>query len=272
MKTLTLSALLGALTLPSLSPLAAQAAAQPDFRWEKALAAGSRVRLHNLNGDITVTGGSGDKVEIVGVTRGTRGARDEVTIEVVETANGIVACSIHKRSDMECDEDGLHGNNRRRGRDRDDDWEDASIDMQVRVPRAMVVSAGSVSGDISVTGLEGRVRASSVSGKVRAMQLRATEVEAHSVSGDVNVGIDALTGPGDLEFHSVSGNVTVTLPANTNADLSMHSVSGELDSDFPLTLTGRTRRSNIEARIGVGGRNLEVRTVSGDVRIRSARP
>lgn len=237
MKTLTLSALLGALTLPSLSPLAAQAAAQPDFRWEKALAAGSRVRLHNLNGDITVTGGSGDKVEIVGVTRGTRGARDEVTIEVVETANGIVACSIHKRSDMECDEDGLHGNNRRRGRDRDDDWEDASIDMQVR-----------------------------------AMQLRATEVEAHSVSGDVNVGIDALTGPGDLEFHSVSGNVTVTLPANTNADLSMHSVSGELDSDFPLTLTGRTRRSNIEARIGVGGRNLEVRTVSGDVRIRSARP
>ena len=40
-------------------PLAAQ---QPDFRWEKALASGSTVSLHNLNGDITVTPSTSDNV------------------------------------------------------------------------------------------------------------------------------------------------------------------------------------------------------------------
>lgn len=247
----------------------AQATTTADFRWEKTLPAGSRVRLHNLNGDVTVTVGTGDKVEIVGIKRGSAGARDDVTIEVVETSDGIVACSIFRNADMYCDEDGMHSDRGRRRRGRD--WEDnASIHMQVRVPRSMIVSAGSVSGDVSATGLEGDVRVSSVSGNVRATQLRASRVEATSVSGDVVVGIDALTGNGDLEFTSVSGNVTVTLPRGVGADLRMHSVSGELDSDFPLTLTGRTRRSNIEARIGSGGRRIEVSTVSGDVRLRSA--
>lgn len=258
-------ALAAALALPATAQTPAA-----DFRWEKALAAGSRIRLHNLNGDITVTAGTGSSVEIVGIKRGARGARDEVTIEVVETADGIVACSIFRDADMECDESGMRTNRRRRG-SRDRDWDDhLSIEMQVRVPRGMIVSAGAVSGDVTVTGLEGDVRVSSVSGDVRAMQLRAHRVDATSVSGDVSVGIDALTGEGDLEFRSVSGNVTVTFPQTLNADLRMHSVSGELESDFPLTLTGRTRRSNIEARIGSGGRRLEVSTVSGDVRLRSA--
>ena len=249
----------------------AQAAAAPDFRWEKALAAGSRVRLHNLNGDITVSVG-GDKVEIVGIKRGSRSARDEVTIEVVETSDGIVACSMFRGADMECDEGGMRSNNRRRG-GWDRDWEDRlSIDMQVRVPRSMIVSAGSVSGDVTATGLEGDVRVSSVSGDVRATQLRVRRLDATSVSGDVSVGVDAFTGEGDLEFRSVSGSVTVTLPPGLNADLSMSSVSGELESDFPLTLTGRTRRSNVEARIGTGGRRIDVSTVSGDVRLRSVRP
>ena len=46
-----------ALSLIVAAPLAAQQPAQPtqaDFRWDKALAAGSSVGLHNLNGDVSV--------------------------------------------------------------------------------------------------------------------------------------------------------------------------------------------------------------------------
>jgi len=50
--------------------------------------------------------------------------------------------------------------------------------------------------------------------------------------------------------------------------LSMSSVSGQLDSEFQMTLGGRTSRRRIEARIGRGGRDLDVTTVSGDVRLR----
>lgn len=255
------------------SAVAAQAAPQADFRWEKALAAGSMVRLHNLNGDITVTAGTGDRVEIVGIKRGSRRYFEDVTIEVVETADGIVACSMFRDRDMECGEDGMRTNDRRRRRGDDDrDWDDASIDMQVRLPRGMRLRGGTVSGDVSVTGAEGDVRVSSVSGDVEARRLRATDVRATSVSGDVFISIDALTGDGILHFTSVSGDVVAELPKDINADVTMRTVSGSLDTEFPITLNGRMRRSSLEARIGQGGRDLEITTVSGDVTLRTARP
>jgi hypothetical protein len=264
-RSVSLALLLGA-------PLAAQQAAQPDFRWEKALPAGSAVSLHNLNGNVSVAPSTTGKVEVVGVKRGSRRYFDEVTLEVVETSRGIMVCSMFKSADMECDESGYRvRNDRRRGwRDRDDDF-DVSIDIVVKVPKEMVVSANSVSGDVDVTGAEGRVRAGSVSGDVRLARLRATGVRASSVSGDITVSVDALTGDGDLHFSSVSGNVTAELPRTIDADVTMRSVSGSLDSDFPLTLNGRLNRHSIEARIGKGGRALEVHTVSGDVRLRTAR-
>jgi DUF4097 and DUF4098 domain-containing protein YvlB len=103
------------------------------------------------------------------------------------------------------------------------------------------------------------------------VDLRATSVRASSVSGDVDIRVAAFTGPGPLKFTSVSGNVTAELPQNMDADVRMRSVSGSLDSDFALTLNGRMSRHSLEARIGKGGRELEVTTVSGNVRLRAAK-
>ena len=260
------SARMAAIALLLTAPLAAQ---QADFRWEKALSAGSTVSAHNLNGNVTVTPASGAKVEVVGIKRGDKRYFEDVTLEVVETSRGIVICPVFKDADMECDEDGLHMHDRRGYHDRD--FDDVSIDIDVKVPKGTQVDVHSVSGDVSVVGAEGRVRAGSVSGDVRMERLRASSVNASSVSGNVNVGIESLAGDGALRFTSVSGNVTAELPKGIDADVSMRTVSGSLDSDFPLTLNGRVNRRGIEARIGRGGRDLEVRTVSGDVRLRAAK-
>ena len=243
---------------------------QPDFKWEKQLPADKVVSLHNLNGDIVVSPSTSGKVEIIGTRRGRGRSADDVTIEVVETTRGVTACSMFKNVDMECDEDGMHMNSRRRGW-RDRDYDDGQIDMEVKLPKGMRVEASSVSGDVQVTGAEGVVRANSVSGRVRLDKLRATSVRASSVSGDVDVIVDQLTGEGMLSFSSVSGDVTAELPKNLDADISMRSVSGSMDSDFPLTLNGRVSRNNLNARIGKGGRELDVHTVSGNVRLRSGR-
>ena len=258
---------LGLVTLTA-SALVAQ---QPDFRWEKALPSGSFVGAHNLNGDVTVTPSTSGKVEVTGIKRGNRRYFDDVTIEVVETRDGIMICPMFRDVDMECNDRGfqMHDNWGRRNRNRD--WDDVSIDIDVKLPKGMEISAHSVSGNVSVVGAEGDVKAGSVSGDVRMERLRATSVKATSVSGNVTVGVEALTGSGDLKFTSVSGNVTAELPQNLDADVSMHSVSGSLDSDFPLTLNGRMSRSRLEARIGKGGRDLEFSTVSGNVRLRAAK-
>jgi DUF4097 and DUF4098 domain-containing protein YvlB len=259
-----------ALSLLCASVAAAQTPArQADFRWEKALPAGSTVGVHNLNGDVTVSLSTTGKVEIVGVKRGRARSVDEVTIEVVETSRGIMVCSMFRNADADCDERGLRHNSRRGWRD--DDWDDVSIDIDVRLPKEMLVDAHSVSGNVSVVGAEGDVRAGSVSGDVRMERLKATSVRASSVSGDVDVSVETLSGAGALTFTSVSGNVTAELPKNIDADVTMRSVSGSLDSDFALTLNGRMNRHSLEARIGRGGRELEVRTVSGNVRLRAAK-
>lgn len=255
------------------APLAAQTATAraADFRWEKAIAAGGTVSLHNLNGNVTVSPSTSGKVEVVGVKRGRHA--DEVTLEVVETARGVMVCAMFKSRDVTCDEDGYRVHDDRRwGRRRDNDWEDAQIDIVVKAPKDVRIQANSVSGDVEVTGAEGAVRAGSVSGNVRLEKLRATtSLRASSVSGDVWVVVESLSGEGDLRFSSVSGNVTAELPKAIDADVRMRSVSGSLDSDFPLTLNGRMSRHSLEARIGKGGRELEVSTVSGDVRLRAAR-
>ncbi len=256
------------------APLAAQTATAraADFRWEKAIAAGSTVSLHNLNGNVTVSPSTSGKVEVVGVKCGR--SADDVTLEVVETARGVMVCAMFKSKDVTCDEDGYRVHDDRRwGRRRDNDWDDSQIDIVVKAPKDVRVHANSVSGDVEVTGAEGAVRAGSVSGNVRLEKLRATtSLRASSVSGDVWVVVESLSGEGDLHFSSVSGNVTAELPKTIDADVRMRSVSGSLDSDFPLTLNGRMSRHSLEARIGKGGRELEVSTVSGDVRLRAARP
>ena len=258
-RSLALSALMG-LTLAA-TVAAQQPTTSDDFRWAKALRAGSRVELKNVNGDVTVTTASGGEVEVVGRRR--RGSDADIRVQVVETSNGVVACVVWRGDD--CDEDGYRG--------RRDGWNDEErrgrIDLEVRVPRGMHVSAGSVSGDVALTGVEGEVRASSVSGDVRVQGIRAQSLNASSVSGDIEASVDALTGTGDLRFSSVSGNVVAELPKDFSADLRMTTVSGSIDSAYPITIEGRTGRSRLEGRIGSGGRRLTVSTVSGDLRLRA---
>jgi lia operon protein LiaG len=251
--------------LASQQPSVNASSRQPDVHLEKTLTPGSTVNIHNLSGDVRVVAGSGSVVEINGYKHGNRRYFDDVTLEVVESPDGITICSMFKDADMECTDRGL------RVHDGDRNDHDLDIDIEVKLPKSMRIRAHSVSGDVTVTGAEGEVQAGSVSGDVEMQHLRATSVAASTVSGDVEVGIDALTGDGDLRFNSVSGDVTVTLPAGTDADVTMRSVSGELDTDFPLTLNGRMDRHALEARIGKGGRQLAVSTVSGDVRLRSPR-
>ncbi|HET7371779.1 MAG TPA: DUF4097 family beta strand repeat-containing protein [Gemmatimonadaceae bacterium] len=235
-----------------------------DFRWEKALPAGNEVSIHNVNGDVTVKPSTSGKVEVTGTKRGNSLYFDEIKAQVRETSSGVVVCVQHADDDSECGDSGRrHGNY---------DWRDVQMDLEVAVPTNLRVSAASVSGDVTVTGAHGDVDVNSVSGDVRLDGLHATSIHANSVSGDIDVGVSELTGRGDLYFHTVSGDVTLEVPRGFDADLSMSTVSGDIDSDFPITLgNGRMSRRRIEARIGNGGRRLDVATVSGDLRVRMAK-
>jgi Toastrack DUF4097 len=259
--------LASALVVSSAAPLLAQ---QPsaDFRWQGVLAAGGQVSVNNVNGDIRVVPSTTGRVDVIGIKRGNGQYFDRLKVDVQATSRGITICVVDNDADAYCDERGYHSDDRGdRGRDRS--WRDVSINLEVAIPANLMVTASTVSGDVDVTGAQGDVRANSVSGDIRLDRLHATSIHANTVSGDVDIRVDELTGRGDLSFNTVSGDVTLQVPKAFDADLSMSSVSGRIDSDFQLLVSGtRQSRRNIDARIGNGGRRLSLNTVSGDLRLR----
>lgn len=253
-------------TLLGLSLVALTAAAagaqRPDFQWSKTESPGTVVAIYNINGDVTVLPASGNTVK---VTADRHGSSDRVYTTVREFSGRVVVCVLWRDTDESCDENGAHMHSH-------DRWgTHGSMDVTVELPATMPADARSVSGDVRISGAHGAVRAASVSGDLTLRGLYATSVHASSVSGDVDVGVAQLSGDGPLTFRSVSGDVTVTVPQGLNADFSMSTVSGDLNTDFPLTLSGRLGRRSIHARIGNGGRDLSISTVSGDVRLRAAK-
>jgi DUF4097 and DUF4098 domain-containing protein YvlB len=60
------------------------------------------------------------------------------------------------------------------------------------------------------------------------------------------------------------------MPAGVNADVKASTVNGGIETDFPLTVSGRFGPKNISGRIGAGGRELNIKSVNGGIHWRSA--
>ena len=257
--------------------------ADDTFAWSGRVAAGGTLRIKNLAGRISVERATGNQVEVTGVKEWRNGDPADVRFDVVTEGNVTTVCAIWFEG--ECTES--QQKNRNRGdRDDRDRNNDVQVNFTVKLPAGVRIDASGVSSDISITGatagvsassvsgnvvlngVAGDMRVSSVSGDVQVRGATTGSINASSVSGDVDMVVEQLTGSGDMSFSTVSGDVEITFPANLDATIRMSTVSGELTSDFPLTTQGERERSNVEARIGAGGRLLKFSSVSGDVILR----
>lgn len=209
------------------------------------LARGGRISIENVSGDIAIESynGSGIAVDAVRVGRD----RDLVKIEEVSSGDRLELRVSYPESSNS----------------------DAGVNFQVRVPASMDYNfdhLASVSGDITVSGVQGQVRAESVSGDVAVKDVWGL-VNASSVSGDVEAEIRHLEGAGDMKFSSVSGDIRVKAPNDTDAVVEMSSLSGSLDTNFPIQIEEKQTGPGHSAhgRLGAGSSTLRLSTVSGDV-------
>jgi len=133
------------------------------------------------------------------------------------------------------------------------------------------VEANSVSGGVELDAVQGIVHAGTTSGDIVLGAITSRDVEASTTSGEV-----AFTGDfaadGRYEFHSHSGNIDLTVPGTINARFSVETFSGELESDFPITLQPGDRLSRrprrFEFTVGSGGARVVAETFSGNLDIR----
>ncbi|HEX2080703.1 MAG TPA: DUF4097 family beta strand repeat-containing protein [Longimicrobium sp.] len=261
-------------------PAARVRGAQEDFRWSGRLARGQEIEIRGIVGDVTAQPASGDQVEVVGRFIGEDGER--LRVEVEEGRDGVVICVIYP-GQRRGDGDGPCGNGT--SRDGDDEDIDAGVDFTVRVPEGVKLAAYTVAGDINATQLRSDVEVATVSGDVRVSTTGSAS--ATSVSGDVEATFGQTRE--DMDFTTVSGDVVVRLAGDLGARVEAQTLSGEIDSDFPLDMGSMTGHDDDDdedhggvhvnvrigrrasGTIGRGGPEMNVTTVSGNIRLERGR-
>lgn len=150
----------------------------------------------------------------------------------------------------------------------------ANGDADVKSIQAATVEISTASGDISADAVQGvSAKFSTASGDVDINDCHGEMLEANTASGDIEVKADykkysvkSQSGEVTLESrydadviaHSTSGDVNIhVLEAMETYQVSMHSVSGECNTQ------GQTKSES-----SVPTRNIEAKTISGDINVR----
>jgi len=135
-------------------------------------------------------------------------------------------------------------------------------------------SIHTLSGDVQLDGAHGNVEIETVSGDIELKDVISRHVRTNSTSGDLSYA-GTIENGGRYEFTTHSGELRLRLPANVGAQLSLSTFSGEIDSDFPITLKagehgiGSAQAKRLEFSLGQGTARIIAETFSGDVTLTS---
>ena len=221
--------------------------------------------LRNVNGSITIEPAEAGSVEIRAERTFRHSAADSVRIVTAESEQGITVCAVWPGTsgDAACGPDGhyttepkLRGN-------------DVAVVFTVRLPRGVKVDASTINGDVEVRGASAPIGVGTVNGDV-TVETSGGPVRAVTVNGDAQATIRGFAGPGDVNITTVHGDATLDLPDQVDAVLDGHTVTGDIASDYPLTIAGKFASHDLSGTLGKGGRRIHITTVAGDVQLRKA--
>jgi Putative adhesin len=255
-RSLLIGALLCVATVPS-----AQA---QDFNWHGRIAAGKRLEVKGVIGDVRAVLASGREAVVNARKHARRSDPDEVEIKVVESADAITICAVYPTPPQAREENTCEPGDRWHS---STDNNDVVVDFEVQVPAGVEFNGKTVNGEMSAEGLKGDVHASTVNGSVRVTTTGLAE--ASTVNGSVYAQLGRADWDSELEFSTVNGGITLILPSGQlNTEIRANTVNGEIESDWPMTVSGRFSQRRLRGTIGAGGRALSLSTVNGEIKLK----
>jgi hypothetical protein len=242
-----------------------QAAPVKTFLWEGPVAAGKTLDLRGLNGPIHAVRADGRQATVRATIK-SRGSdvADRVRIEQWEEGGNRWFCSLHPGqragAPNPCERGAQKSTVRRN--EKDELW----VEWEVEVPAGVRLVAHTVNGNLELVDLDGPVEAATVNGSI---SLGTRDVaEATTVNGTIEARLGAGRLTHDLSFRTVNGSVVLELADGLGAEVLAEALNGEFESDFPVTLTGRSRQHRLRGTINGGGALLSMATVNGSLALR----
>jgi len=232
--------------------------AQTDFEWTGQLAPGQSIEIIGVNGSINASAAQGGNVAVTAVKTAQRSNPADVRFETVPHAGGVTVCAIYPSPDGQANECRPGGRGRNNTRNND-----TRVDFTVQVPAGIGLIARTVNGSISAEGLQSDTEGTTVNGSVNVST--SGTARATTVNGSINATMDRAVWPNGGKFTTVNGAVTLRLPATVNADVRLSTVSGGIQSDFPVQMSNDPGPKHAEAVLGAGGQRLDVSTVNGGI-------
>jgi DUF4097 and DUF4098 domain-containing protein YvlB len=139
------------------------------------------------------------------------------------------------------------------------------------------------SGSIHASSVAAPMYASTGSGSIQADLTGSGAVEVRTGSGGIDVrgvngGLLGRTGSGHIsadgsvkgpwQLHTGSGGVRIALGSSGGFELNVHTGSGSIHSDLPITVQGTLNKRELRGAVRGGGPEVEISTGSGDVELR----
>ena len=251
------------LLAPAISVLAQDI--EQEFTWSGSVASGGSIEIQNLNGAIAAESASGNEVEVRAIKKGPAGDVAEVRIEVVEHAGGVTICAVYPTKNGRenvCaagDDSDLHNNDKNKTR----------VAFEVRVPAGVEFVGATMNGQVTADGMQSNLRLTTMNGAISADS--TGWVHATTMNGAVDVEMGSADWSGEIELTSMNGAITVTLPASAGVTVDAETMNGRVSSDWDDVQVHGRRKNHASGTIGGGGRDLELSTMNGSIRLQRAR-
>jgi hypothetical protein len=234
-----------------------------DFEWSGKIAAGKAIEIKGINGGIEVEPTTGSEVKVSAEKSAHKSDPESVSIEVIEHDGGVTICAVYPtpkgESPNEC-QPGKGGHMSTRNND-------VEVEFRVQMPAGVRFIGRTVNGDVRASGLKANAEAYTVNGSVKLST--SGTARASTVNGSIDAEMGMPAGD-ELEFESVNGGITLTMPVSSGANVNASTVNGDISTDFSLTVHGKFGPRSIHGTIGKGGPDLNLNTVNGSIRLRSA--
>jgi len=221
---------------------------QAKFRQLYSLHPNGRVVIQNLYGDVRITAWDRDQVLVEAIKK-SRDARrlDDARITVASTYESLTIATQYAGADAE---------------------HPASVEYRIMVPRnANLENIKLINGGLSISGLAGPVKASSVNGSIKAEGLEG-QADLSTVNGQLEAGFSRIGSENAILLSSVNGPIRLVIPQGAGANVEARNLSGGIDSDIGQTWNapGGHRMRSAGRK---GGPQIRLHNVNGGISIRS---